>query len=198
MMKKILLVSYIILIVSGCTRLGEPTMHPSEWTDQNSEESHIAKSITAGTVACQTCHGEDYEGGISEVSCYQCHNGPSGHPDYSIWVRSSDSPDFHGKDNIERCKTCHGDDYEGGVSEVSCYQCHDGPSGYGCPDFTPPSNHTVLQERDDCYALHRPGFEDPLENGCTICHGTDLTGNYGPSCFICHGDKWNDDDYDDD
>ncbi len=198
MMKKILLVSYIILIVSGCTRLGEPTMHPSEWTDQNSEESHIAKSITAGTVACQTCHGEDYEGGISEVSCYQCHNGPSGHPDYSIWVRSSDSPDFHGKDNIERCKTCHGDDYEGGVSEVSCYQCHDGPGGYGCPDFTPPSNHTVLQERDDCYALHRPGFEDPLENGCTICHGTDLTGNYGPSCFTCHGDKWNDDDYDDD
>ncbi len=126
MMKKILLVSYIILIVSGCTRLGEPTMHPSEWTDQNSENSHIAKIIITGTETCKSCHGDNGKGGNSEVSCFTCHaGGPSGHPAYNIWVGSRDSSDFHGKDDdTDRCQACHGEDYLGGDSGVSCFTCH--------------------------------------------------------------------------
>ena len=239
--------SFIIFLVSGCTKLREPEMHPSEWTDQNSENSHMAKIAVTGNEVCQSCHGgiekhdffggtsgvscyqchaggpsghpafsiwvglpdnaefhgkdnpsrcrdchgNDYRGGTSEVSCYQCHaGGPSGHPAYSIWVGSPDSPDFHGKEDTERCVTCHGDDYTGGTSEVSCYQCHNGPSGYECPDFAAPATHTELQERDDCNALHMPGFEDPINNGCVLCHGTDLTGSYGPSCYACHGNRW--------
>ncbi len=193
-MKKILLFSFIILLVSGCTELGEPTMHPNDWNDQNSENSHIAKISVTGFEGCRTCHGDYYEGGTSEVSCYQCHNGPGGHPAYNIWVGAPDSTKFHGEGDIESCKTCHGDEYLGGTSRVSCYQCHNnGPSGYGCQDFAPPSNHTVLLENDDCNALHRPGFEDPLDNGCALCHSADLTGGYGPSCFTCHTNKWDDD-----
>ncbi len=33
--------------------------------------------------------------------------------------------------------------------------------------------------------MHRPGKEDPLKN-CTACHGADLTGDVGPSCYTCH------------
>ena len=59
------------------------------------------------------------------MSCFTCHaGGPSGHPAYNIWVGSPDSPDFHGKDNTERCQACHGEDYLGGDSEVSCFTCH--------------------------------------------------------------------------
>ena len=140
-----------------------------------------------------TCHGDDYLGGTSGVSCYQCHaGGPSGHPTTSIWVGSPDSDDFHGEDDIARCVTCHGDDYLGGTSGVSCYQCHDGPNAFSCPDYSPPSTHTVLQDEDDCEAHHMPGFEDPMDNGCTTCHGVDLTGGFAPSCFTCHGNRWDD------
>lgn len=193
-MKKIILFSFIILLMIGCTKLGEPTMHPSEWTDQYAENSHIVKITVTGTEVCYSCHGNDGKGGISEVSCFQCHaGGPSGHLAYSIWVGSPDSPDFHGKDVIDRCQTCHGEDYLGGTSGVSCYLCHDGPNAFSCPDYTPPSTHTVLQEDDDCEALHMPGFEDPMDNGCALCHGIDLTGGFAPSCFTCHGNRWNGD-----
>lgn len=32
---------------------------------------------------------------------------------------------------------------------------------------------------------HRPGFDDPLAN-CTSCHGSDLRGGTGRSCYSCH------------
>ena len=89
--------------------------------------------------------------------------------------------------------TCHGDDYLGGTSGVSCYQCHDGPSAFSCPDYSPPSTHNILQEDNDCEAYHMLGFEYPMDNGCTTCHGVDLTGGFAPSCFICHGNRWDDD-----
>jgi hypothetical protein len=193
MMKNLLISSFVLLLVTGCTKLGEPITHPNNWTDPSSDDSHMAKITVIGTEGCKVCHGDDYLGGTSDVSCYQCHaGGISGHPASSIWVDSPNNPNFHGKEDVERCNRCHGDDYLGGTSGVSCYQCHDGP-GYGCEDFTPPTNHTLLQEDDDCAALHMPGFEDPLDSNCAICHGTDLNGGSGPSCFICHGNKWDDD-----
>ena len=33
--------------------------------------------------------------------------------------------------------------------------------------------------------LHASGKENPLKN-CTDCHGSDLKGGSGPSCFQCH------------
>ena len=130
-MKKLLIFSFIIFIVTGCTKLGEPTMHPSEWTSTNSENSHMAKIAVNGTERCKACHGgiekHDYFGGTSEVSCYDCHlGGPSGHPEFSIWMGSPDNNDFHGNDNPSRCIQCHGGftDENGGIAGVSCSICH--------------------------------------------------------------------------
>jgi hypothetical protein len=54
------------------------------------------------------------------VSCYQCHaGGPSGHPEFKVWMAS------HGNEDINRCKACHGDNYRGGLADVSCYTCHE-------------------------------------------------------------------------
>jgi PKD repeat protein len=36
---------------------------------------------------------------------------------------------------------------------------------------------------------HVAGREDPFNN-CTLCHGSDLDGNIGPSCFTCHDQAW--------
>ena len=130
-MKKLLLFSFIILLVTSCTKIGEPKMHPSDWTESNSENSHMAKISVTGIEECKSCHGgfekHDYFGGSSGVSCYQCHGGgPSGHPAFSIWMGSPDHDDFHGNDNLNRCVQCHGQftDESGGLAKVSCVTCH--------------------------------------------------------------------------
>ncbi|MBI5502478.1 MAG: hypothetical protein HY907_19700 [Deltaproteobacteria bacterium] len=48
-------------------------------------------------------------------------------------------------------------------------------------DAVYPPGHT----EDMSGVMHRPGKEDPLAN-CTSCHGADLTGGVGPSCYDCH------------
>jgi cytochrome c553 len=50
---------------------------------------------------------------------------------------------------------------------------------------TAPAGHTV--NKNGVY--HRPGLTDPLTN-CVTCHGADLRGGSGPSCYSCHGQKW--------
>ena len=50
---------------------------------------------------------------------------------------------------------------------------------------TPPAGHTV--NKNGVY--HRPGLTDPMTN-CGQCHGSDLRGGSGPSCYKCHGQKW--------
>lgn len=131
-MKNILLFSTIILLLAGCTKVGEPPMHPSGWLDAESDDSHMAKIVVASTKTCRPCHGglekHDFFGGTSGVSCYECHaGGPSGHPAFNLWVGSPESSDFHGKDNPSRCVSCHGkfNDEDGGLAEVSCYACHE-------------------------------------------------------------------------
>ncbi|BCR04490.1 hypothetical protein DESUT3_15590 [Desulfuromonas versatilis] len=63
-----------------------------------------------------------------------------------------------------------------------------------CPQFNPPADHTRLEDEDDCQAFHAPGLEKPFTNGCSACHGSELTGSasggFAPSCFTCHGMEW--------
>jgi hypothetical protein len=127
-MNRILFFSFLFIIF-GCTELNEPTMHPADWTSPSSENSHMAKIAVTGIEACRDCHGgmekNDFFGGTSGVSCYECHaGGPSGHPDFDVWVGSPNHSEFHGNDDVNRCKTCHGDDLSGGIANVSCLACH--------------------------------------------------------------------------
>ncbi len=50
-------------------------------------------------------------------------------------------------------------------------------------------HHTV--SNDGFY--HRPEMFY-AEEVCAACHGADLTGDLGPSCYSCHGAKWTKDD----
>jgi len=36
--------------------------------------------------------------------------------------------------------------------------------------------------------MHAPGKDNPLAN-CVACHGSDLTGGTGPSCYSCHNNN---------
>jgi len=50
-----------------------------------------------------------------------------------------------------------------------------------------PPTHTNSEEG----VLHADGNNTPYSSGCTACHGSTLQGSVGPSCFACHGVKWN-------
>jgi hypothetical protein len=59
-----------------------------------------------------------------------------------------------------------------------------GPADLGPQDVaTHPASHT--ENVNNSGVFHHPGKEDPLAN-CTGCHGADLTGGAGPSCYSCH------------
>ena len=98
-MKKIIILYSIVLfgfmvIVYGCIEVKkdlavspEPQVHPAGWVDPASADFHgnwfAANNWKLNS--CKSCHGSDYSGGTSGVSCNTCHaNGP------------------------ETCNTCHG------------------------------------------------------------------------------------------
>lgn len=58
---------------------------------------------------------------------------------------------------------------------------------------TPPATHTIELGVPGVFtALHPPGFQDPINENCGLCHGADLSGGFAPSCFECHGEAWGD------
>ena len=77
--------------------------------------------------SCVECHGADLSGGISGSSCFQnaagCHHGP---------VPSWSTPPVHGAaakgvpvpSGFRSCQICHGPNFSGGGSGVSCFGCH--------------------------------------------------------------------------
>lgn len=171
----------LIIVISGCSKKNEPPIHPSGWLDNDAEHSHVAKIIEVGIEGCRSCHGDpndanNYYGGSSGISCYQCHEGgPSGHPAANEWISVS-SENFHGIASDERgmddCQRCHGDptienDFSGGVSEVACNPCHTSePSSHA--DWGHHSGPGGEKGRDYCLFCHGENFD----NTCSNCHSS--------------------------
>ena len=179
-----LLMALSLLLWSGCAERKNPSqpekVHPAEWIKTDSQDFHGAKIAAAGLISCSSCHGEDYRGGTSEVSCFDCHNGPSGHPTGYLIPTSAA---FHGKkiaeEGLTGCAVCHGTDYKGKAnSGVSCYKCHNGPSGHPSTGFLDKTNQNFHG-----LSASRLGIK-----ACAECHGVDYKGieGNGSSCFECH------------
>ncbi len=100
--------------------------HPEEWNTAGIESFHGSKVLEVGYMSCKSCHGIDLDGGRTEVSCFKCHQT---YPHPLEWNYITDE-NFHGKyieknnDGATYCKGCHGSNYAGGRSGVSCYACH--------------------------------------------------------------------------
>ncbi|MCU0372412.1 MAG: CxxxxCH/CxxCH domain-containing protein [Ignavibacteria bacterium] len=140
-MKKIILIYSIIItgflaFLYGCSEVKDDLAvvqnsgtHVEGWNDPASSSFH-SFSLAASQFdysSCKTCHGGDFSGGTSNSSCLTCH--PSGPSHQEGWVNPSTQL-FHGKYlatsdwNLNNCKVCHGNDYSGGTSGVSCLTCH--------------------------------------------------------------------------
>lgn len=187
--------------------------HPDGWSEISSPDFHgnMVKDSQSGYENCVTCHGDDYQGGTSGVSCYKCH---TSYPHPMEWIMPG-SGDFHGTavlnstNKAQDCQACHGDDYNGGSSEKSCYTCHSlypHPSGFANPASD--SFHTSIMPeilwniRTGCISCHGDDYKGKgyADKNCTSCH---LQANGPEACNTCHGnedniappaDRWGDTD----
>jgi hypothetical protein len=175
------LVILSIIILFQCSEKKDPlsvSTHPDGWNNSTSANFH-GKAITDGSLgqeSCQTCHGVDYSGGTSGVSCSNsfCHQQ---YPHPEDWLNSGSS-NFHGNTSDNSyCQKCHGSDYQGGSSGVSCYTCHNQfphPTGWLQTENQNFHGNFILS---DVLSLQE----------CQRCHGEDYTGgSSGIACFTCH------------
>ncbi|HBF13299.1 MAG TPA: hypothetical protein DDW49_07965 [Deltaproteobacteria bacterium] len=150
--------------------------HMENWKDPINHGAYVRDNGTAG---CATdCHGADLASGLSRISCQSCHH-PEG------WAAA----DSHGlyviQNDKESCKSCHGEDYKGGVFGPSCYNanCH--------ATYPHPSGWAQVEKHG--FFAHDQGKED-----CKDCHGQDFQGGisnvscYNASCHATypHPDNW--------
>jgi len=136
--KGTLLLLALVLGVAACSDRNVPvavSTHPDGWVNPQSDVFHgdfVNEGASKGA-NCATCHGEDFSGGESNVSCYSCHAAYP-HPDQ---FKFPSQANFHGKTvaqvanwDLSECQSCHGADYAGaGLAEKNCRTCHTAPDG---------------------------------------------------------------------
>lgn len=152
--------------------------HPANWSTGHKTAGKV------NTESCFECHGEELDGGISKVSCTQCHLGSPGkvHPlqwgsfayaRHGVYVTANSS---------DSCKTCHGAQLQGSGTAPNCAtQCHIG----GATNYHPANWVNGLPHKTYLNAVNNN------KSSCrnAACHGDDLKGVFmsGPTCYRCHG-----------
>jgi len=171
-----------LLHLNGC---GDPNKeavfasHPigQSWLDSGSANFHGDASELA-TANCTECHGSDYLGGSSGVSCDNCHFGPNGDkvPSGSNW-NHGDTPHDSLSAEAATCNACHSILRSYGDGPNSCHDCHGGAA-----------NHATGEQwlNPSINGYHGDVAEQSAVS-CQACHGSNyLGGSSGVSCSECH------------
>ncbi|HUI67192.1 MAG TPA: hypothetical protein VL087_03170 [Nitrospirota bacterium] len=156
-------------------------------------QGHAADWLPAGHMtaakadesSCAECHGSDFAGGISGVSCTQCHLGgvDSVHPEAWSGVTGTAHAAYVAANGNTACANinCHGTALSGVAgSGPSCTLCHLGgigsmhPQDWGDLAYYKHSLYVNANGTDSCSNAN--------------CHGSTLAGvaGSGPSCTSCH------------
>ncbi len=185
----------------GCQECHSGFPHPEGWGLSNIHIQGLANQggslPTAISEQCATsCHGDNLNGGLSSVSCTDCH---SGYPHPEGWV----NPEGHGlqvlaspQTQLNACKNCHGQNFEGGQFGGSCSDCHDLPNPLA-PVQHPPSQALLC---GNCHATDQSEIQAPhlLKDVapmlCSSCHAeqtapasfTHSPTFTGSACSGCH------------
>jgi hypothetical protein len=184
-MKRICFIISTVLILLAfflaCSQDSNPipsSAHTDSWTNVASEDFHGTKVLEVGFESCTSCHGKDYQGGESKVSCFKCHDS---YPHSDDWLANSD---FSHNDYLKAnswdgssCADCHGDNFTGGNSKVSCYTCHNYPH----------NDSWLLKTSSEFHGVYIKNKEYDISS-CANCHGENFGGgNTEISCYTCHG-----------
>ena len=179
-----------LLFMAGC---GSSTPNSKASSSANTEGQHADDWLPAGHMvaaqedqsACTECHGSNYDGGISGVSCTTCHLGGamSIHPiSWSIGAGiDSNHAAYVASNGTGACANafCHGSALTGVVSSgPACVSaaCHQNGSPFnftGCTSChgNPPSG-SVAPNRSGAHDSVAGHFaaQVTLPDGCNTCH----------------------------
>ena len=141
--------TYIVLIIfsglylGGCSELkSDLPQAPSNYFHgegvfkPQSDQFHgkLVADNPDGMELCKSCHGVDFSGGTTKLSCKTANC----HPTIDIHqpgIIDTTSQNFHGKYmaginwDILKCATCHKSDFSGGIASPSCLTCHTEENG---------------------------------------------------------------------
>ncbi len=197
MRSKTIALAFIVASLSGCAELRDdlppPTegalqVHPEGWIDAESASFHgdLIRSSSWDMRECQTCHGSDYDGGVSDVSCRTCHTNSVG-PENCATCHGSTNPapprDLSENESSDLPGVgAHQVHLTGGEDvsslQVPCSQCHIVPSSVyvsGHLDSDPPAEVIIrggLAEADPTVSTGQPVYDYQLNTcGNVFCHG---------------------------
>lgn len=180
-----LLLALTLVFLSGCGTANDGApfdadadKHAAGWT-----KNHVA-AARQNITTCRECHGDDLSGGISKVSCSECHMGGSFSAHPLSWAApiALNHSGFVTSSGTGGCATdiCHGKDLLGGVTGPSCTSCHIG----GTLAIHPADWEGVISTK------HGEYVNANTTSSCAnmYCHGTRLKGVAGisPACNACH------------
>jgi predicted CxxxxCH...CXXCH cytochrome family protein len=178
-------------------------VHPPGWIDRDSPSFHATwlASSKFPLSRCQACHGADYAGGITRVSCSQgsCHaqppsacttcHGSNGTPRPATGAHQAHAP---------YCDTCH---QVPTPSEVEKHASGDTATLIHFGGLAVTGNKTPTWDRASgrcantyCHGASSPPWTDPAPIQCDSCHGAPpasherwgrLTAT-SSSCTNCH------------
>ncbi len=180
----------------------------------NQENTPIWTQVDGTQSICGSCHGlpptESHPQGNAVQQCILCHgavvdennniankrlhvNGAvtfEAHPEG--WV-SPESPDFHGlfvrsdQWDLSGCRDCHGQDYSGGIANLSCLTCHPAtPEGCivchggvdnltGSPPADIDGNRESTVRGVGAHTSHVAGSEFSDGIACASCHSVPVS-----------------------
>lgn len=139
---KLALIFAVGLAFSACSKLQDNVLapiqpqgdiHPVGWTQLSSPDFHgtYIKAHNYDLSSCTSCHGTDFKGGISQKSCYTCHQGTSGplscNTCHGSLSNAAPPPDLSGNTGTSTPTVgAHQNHLSGNsfLSSVACSSCH--------------------------------------------------------------------------
>lgn len=171
-----------LLVWSGCSDDKNPLpskSHPESWAQMSVSDNHGDKVLQSGLASCAECHGKDYSGGTSKISCFKCH---ADYPHGADWLASG-KEGSHGKYlskksfDLSSCQPCHGKELQGGDGIMACTKCH---ATY------PHTGDWMTKGKDNFHGRYLQNANYAMAE-CQVCHGADYMGGSGKKpCFQCH------------
>lgn len=191
-------------------------VHPEGFGQPSSDNFHTFAIQAKGwdMTGCKKCHASDYSGGVTEVSCLDCHTSSEGpeacntcHGVFADETRIAPPTDL--SNNFETsakgvgAHTAHVYENELGLG-IGCYECHPGDTGEGDYILTH-SDGLPAEMSFGSFAssgLSAPTYNSDLSCSNTYCHGNFEFGtvkgnNFSPvwnivdgsqgACGTCHG-----------
>ncbi len=171
---------------------GPRGQHPSGWSnpDIHGSAAKTTPGSTSGLAYCQECHGNDFSGGGTQVSCSSCHGVNAPHP-AKPWIGATRTHITTDPGNAAVCGLCHTNGANSSLkpsqpppsgSPAGCFNstlCH-GQRGQHPPGWSSPDVHGAS-------AKSAPGNASGFAY-CQVCHGNDYRGgSVQVACSSCHG-----------